>query len=90
MTSSISSSQANGTANARHQTAEANAKITQQTVSAEMTAFDNLASSLALTSQDTLDYIWWDLLQDDAADPKEFLVGVNPAAYIRSDGHASA
>lgn len=80
--------EANGTAKARFETAAANAKITEQTVAAEMTAFHEVSSALALNAKDTLDYIWWDLLQDDTDDPKEFLVGVNPAAYIRSDARS--
>ena len=30
----------------------------------------------------------WDLLKDDHSDAKEFLIGVNPAAYIRAEAHA--
>ncbi len=76
---------ANGTASARLERAAANARITQQTVQAEMSAYDGFARSLGLTPAELLDYLWWNQLQDDAGrsvDAKEFLVGVNPAAYI--------
>jgi len=76
---------ARGRANRKLQEANARAKMTQQTVSAEMNAFDNITRTLALSGDDGLDYIWWDTLQSasgsDAA--KEFLVGLDPAAYIR-------
>merc|ERR1712228_995591 len=70
------------------QAAEASVKMTEQTVSAEIYAFRKLADSLGLTPAETLDYVWWDLLQDDYKDSKEFLVGVNPAAYI-SPSHSN-
>eukprot|EP00308_Calcidiscus_leptoporus_P024968 CAMPEP_0119375942 /NCGR_PEP_ID=MMETSP1334-20130426/37572_1 /TAXON_ID=127549 /ORGANISM="Calcidiscus leptoporus, Strain RCC1130" /LENGTH=337 /DNA_ID=CAMNT_0007394373 /DNA_START=198 /DNA_END=1212 /DNA_ORIENTATION=+ len=77
-----------GTARSRAELAAANTQITQQTVSAEMDAFFNVSSSLQLSPTDALDYLWWDLLKDDYADAKEFLIGVNPAAYIRAEAHA--
>lgn len=79
---------ANGTARSREEAAEASVKMTEQTVSAEIYAFRKLADSLGLTPAETLDYVWWDLLQDDYKDSKEFLVGVNPAAYI-SPSHSN-
>eukprot|EP00965_Chrysotila_dentata_P212703 6187192-Pleurochrysis_carterae.AAC.2 len=81
---------ANGTAKARFQSAAANAQMTQQTVQAEIDGFSNISTALGLTPTEVLDYLWWDLLKDDYKDPKEFLVGVNPAAYIRSDSHTDA
>jgi len=74
---------ANGTAKARFESAAANAQITAQTVQAEMQAYGAVARELKLSPSSTLDYMWWDLLQQDAADPKDFLIGVNPAAYIK-------
>lgn len=73
---------ARGAANARQQSAQGNAKQTEQTVAAEMFAFGNLTESLNLEPGAALDYVFWDLMQDDYAEPKEFLIGVNPAAYI--------
>jgi len=81
---------ANGTARSRKETAAANMQITQQTVQAEIAAFATVANELQLNPSDTLDYVWWDLLSQGAADSKEFLIGVNPAAYIRSAAAASA
>ena len=49
-----------------------------------------LAGQLDFHSQDGLEYLWWDLLSADAhaGDAgKEFLVGVNPAAYISQGSH---
>lgn len=79
---------ARGKANSRAEAAAANAQITKQTVQAEMDAFFNVTAALSLTPSDALDYLWWDLLKDDAADSKEFLIGVNPAAYIRAEPRA--
>ena len=61
--------------------------ITEQTVRAEMNAFGNLSTKLHLAHDDTLNYLWWDQLQSaalspDGAEGKEFLVGLEPAAYI--------
>lgn len=80
---------ARGRANQIFQQASARARMTQQTVNAEMTAFSNITSTLAMAGDDGLDYIWWDTLQAAATSPetagaaKEFLVGLDPAAYIR-------
>jgi len=80
---------ARGEANRISQQASARAKMTQQTVNAEMIAFSNITSTLSMAGDDSLDYIWWDTLQSSASSPedtgaaKEFLVGLDPAAYIR-------
>ena len=78
---------ARGEANRNLLRAQANAKITEQTVQAEMDAYSNLNSALTLDSSDSLNYIWWDTLQSAAAQPgapsKEFLIGLDPAAYIK-------
>ena len=78
---------ANGTAAARMQQAHATARTTQQTVDAEKTAFEGIASSLDLAPSEALEYIWWDTLQASGDEAKEFLVGVNPAAYISGNAH---
>ena len=81
---------ARGNAARRTQQALAAAQVTNQTVSAEIRAFSNLAGQLDFHSQDGLEYLWWDLLSADAhaGDAgKEFLVGVNPAAYISQGSH---
>ena len=80
---------ARGIASRKTQQALANAAITRQTVMAEMAAYGNMSRALALGSSDQLDYIWWDTLASAASLPngqaaKEFLVGLDPAAYIRS------
>jgi len=85
---------ARGSANRVLQQANARARMTQQTVNAEMTAFSNITSTLSFDGDASLDYIWWDTLQAAAADPKtagaakEFLVGLEPAAYIRGSAPA--
>ena len=78
---------ARGEANKKLQQARANAKIIEQTVQAEMTAYAGLNTALSFGSGDSLNYIWWDTLQSAAQLPdapsKEFLVGLDPAAYIK-------
>jgi len=73
---------ANGTAQARLQEAQGKVRVTELTVSAEMTAYSKIARDLNLTATEALDYIWWDTLEAERAKTKEFLVGVDPAAYI--------
>ena len=78
---------ARGEANRKLQNAQANAKVTEQTVQAEMSAYANVNDALHLQSADALNYIWWDTLQSAASLPnapsKEFLIGLDPAAYIK-------
>ena len=78
---------AGGVASQTMQRARANAQMTEQTVRAEIAAFANLTSTLSFSSENTLNYLWWDALQSAAAQPgapsKEFLVGLDPAAYIK-------
>lgn len=78
---------AGGVASQTMQRARANAQMTEQTVRAEIAAFANLTSTLSFSSENTLNYLWWDALQSTAAQPgapsKEFLVGLDPAAYIK-------
>ena len=56
-------------------------------VHAEITAYSHLTTELHLDSTNALNYIWWDTLQSAAQLPgapsKEFLVGLDPAAYIK-------
>lgn len=75
---------ATGRANQRRQQAFANAKVTEQEVTAEMNAFGNISDTLSFGTQNALDYIWWDSLQTNAATSagKEFLVGVNPQVVL--------
>ncbi len=78
---------ARGTANKIVQQAQANAQIVAQTVAAEMSSYGNLSQALGFGASDALDYVWWDTLQSAAlqpgkADGKEFLIGLEPAAYI--------
>lgn len=69
------------------QQARAGAQMTEQTVKAEIAAYQNLSKSLGFSSDNALNYIWWDTLQSAATAPgapsKEFLVGLDPAAYIK-------
>ena len=78
---------ARGEANKKLQQANANAKITEQTVRAEIGAYSNLNNNLNFQSEESLNYIWWDTLQSAASKPgapsKEFLIGLDPAAYIK-------
>ena len=61
--------------------------MTEQTVQAEMNSYGNVTKLLDLSGSDGLDYLWWDALQTIAstggAVGKEFLVGLDPAAYIK-------
>eukprot|EP00967_Tisochrysis_lutea_P093696 scaffold135802_cov31-Tisochrysis_lutea.AAC.3 len=77
---------ANGTAKSRLETAAANAKMTEQTVGAEINAFLNVSRALGLAPKEVLDYIWWDQIETGKDTAKEFLVGINPAAYIQQTG----
>mmetsp|Transcript_40013 Transcript_40013/g.105764 ORF Transcript_40013/g.105764 Transcript_40013/m.105764 type:complete len:320 (+) Transcript_40013:152-1111(+) len=85
---------AHGVANQKLQQASANAQMTQQTVAAEIAAYSNLSHVLSFGSSDSLDYLWWDTLQSaavrDDARGKEFLVGLDPAAYIKGGPAARA
>lgn len=75
-----------GKARQRREQAIANARVTEQTVAAEMLAYGNITKLLKLDMQDGLNYLWWDTIQSQAqtgnAQGKEFLVGLDPAAYI--------
>ena len=73
---------ANGTSKSRLEAAAASATITAQTVSAEMVAFLNLSQALGMTPSQTLDYLWWDELEAGKDTAKDFLVGINPAAFV--------
>ena len=79
---------AQGMAQQKLQQAQANARMTQQTVQAEMASYGNLSHAMRFASADALNYLWWDTLQSAAVSPrgvagKEFLVGVEPGAYIK-------
>lgn len=78
---------AGGVANQKLQQAQANARMTQQTVEAEMLAFGGVKETLKFSGENGLNYLWWDTLQSAAQLPnapsKEFLVGLDPAAYIK-------
>ena len=58
--------------------------MTEQEVTAEMNAYGNMSDVLSFGTQNSLDYIWWDSLQANAATSagKEFLVGVNPQVVL--------
>lgn len=79
---------ASGHANQKLQQAKANARMTEQTVAAEMGAFGNISKSLEFVADEGLNYLWWDTLQSSAiagkSSGKEFLVGLDPAAYIKT------
>jgi len=55
-----------------------------------MNAYGNVTQLLGLSKNDSLNYLWWDTQQSIAvaggARGKEFLVGLDPAAYIRGGG----
>jgi len=78
---------AGGVVQQKLQQASANAAITEQTVKAEIAAYANLTKALDFSSDHALNYLWWDTLQSaakvDGAPSKEFLVGLDPAAYIK-------
>lgn len=77
---------ARGQAARKLQQAQANAAMTAQTVQAEMTSYGNISQQLHFEGKDGLNYLWWDSLATAAAHNesagKEFLVGLDPAAYI--------
>lgn len=75
---------AKGYADQRLQQAEALATVTEQSVYSEMYAYGNLSSTVGLnTSNDLLSYMWWSD-QQSGKQGKEFFVGLDPAALIRS------
>lgn len=80
---------AHGAANRVLQQARANALMVEQTVGAEMAAYGNMTRALSFASDDQLNFMWWDTLQSAATQPgaegKEFLVGLDPAAYIKGN-----
>lgn len=73
---------ANGTANARLQEAQGKVRVTELQVGAEIAAYTKIAQELNLSSAEVIDYLWWDTLEAERENSKEFLVGVDPAAYI--------
>ena len=85
---SFAEQRAQGMAQQKMQQAQANARMTQQTVQAEMSSYGNLSRAMRFASADALNYLWWDTLQSAASLPnspsKEFLVGLDPASVIRT------
>lgn len=80
---------AQGIAAQRRQQAEATARVTEQSVYAEMYAYGNLSQTVSLNTTEQLAYIWWSGQEDIVAKGKEFLVGLDPSAVIRNRGAAS-
>lgn len=74
---------ARGYANQRGEQAEANARVAEQTIYAEMFAYGNLTQTVDLNTSEGLSYIWWSQ-QEEYAGKKEFLVGLDPKSYIRA------
>jgi len=74
---------ARGYANQRAEQAEANARVAEQSVLAEMYAYGNLSSTVDLNVSEGLSYIWWSQ-QEELSGMKEYLVGLDPKSYIRS------
>lgn len=76
--------EATGVAHQRREQALGNAQVTEQQVTAEMHAYGNISTALALGASAGLDYVWWDSLHALAASGagKEFLVGVNPQVVL--------
>ena len=77
---------ARGTASQRRQAAEANARVTEQSVYAEMYAYGNLSQTVDLNTTEMMSYIWWSGQEDIVTKGKEFLVGLDPSAVIRNRG----
>jgi len=75
---------ARGTAAQRIQQAEASATVIEQNVEAEMYAYGNLTEHVDLNSSEGLSYIWWSSQLESQG--KDYLVGVDPGAMIRSRG----
>jgi regulator of protease activity HflC (stomatin/prohibitin superfamily) len=73
---------ARGTAQRRLLQAEATARVTEQTVYAQMYAYGNLSAEVQLNTTESLTYIWWS--EQESLSGKEFLVGLDPSAMIRS------
>ena len=71
-----------GTANQRAQQAAAKAAIVEQTVAAEMNAYGNFTEIVGLDVAEGVDYIWWS--SQTSLPGKEYLVGVDPQAFIRA------
>lgn len=57
------------------------AAVVTQNLGTEARAYKVVQDSLNLGVDDLLEYVWWDSLTEQHGD-SEFLVGVNPAAYI--------
>jgi len=73
---------AKGWAAQRGQQAEAAATVLQQSVEAEMYAYGNLTQHVELNVSEGLSYIWWS--EQLTKTNKEYLVGLDPSAMIRS------
>ena len=71
-----------GTANQRAQQAAAKAAVVEQTVAAEMNAYGNFTTIVGLDVAEGVDYIWWS--SQTSLPGKEYLVGVDPQAFIRA------
>ena len=76
---------ATGQANRRLEEATANVAITTATVEAEMYSYGNFSQTVGLDEAGSLAYIWWDQQSQLPNLGKEFLVGINPDTYIRTE-----
>jgi len=74
---------ARGYANQRAEQAEANVRVAEQSIAAEMYAYGNLSSTVELNVSEGLSYIWWSQ-QEELSGRKEYLVGLDPKSYIRA------
>jgi len=65
--------------------ASANANVTTATVDAQINAYSMVAEALGFSasSQELLDYIWWESQQELGGKGKSsYMVGVNQAVYV--------
>lgn len=75
---------ARGSAQQRNQQAEATAAVIEQNVYAEMYAYGNLSTAVDLNVSEALSYIWWSGQLESSQQGKEFFVGLDPSAMIRT------
>jgi NADPH-dependent ferric siderophore reductase len=69
--------------------AMANANVTTATVDAQINAYSMVAEAMGFqaSSQDLLDYIWWESQQELGGKGKSsYMVGVNQAVYVAGSG----
>lgn len=76
---------AEGAVQRRQLEADAQVAITNAAVEAEMYSYGNLSKSVGLDEDGLLTYMWWDKQEQVSSMGKEYLVGLSPDTYIKTD-----